>query len=122
VALGFADIQVYNPQTDTWEASFDVGSTLTPVPRSCGDGGRAVYLRGEFFLIGGSTTDASVPTGTESRVDVYHPVTNSWRSEAELSFPRFGHDPVLVDRQIWVIAGGEDVFFPAGSSLETFHR
>ena len=58
----------------------------------------------------------------ESRVDVYHVDTNTWRAEAPLDTSSFGHDPILDDRKIWVIGGGSDVGSPAGDGLETFHR
>src|SRR5688500_11643531 len=54
---GFDTVQVYDPATNTWQSSLDAGSTLAPLPQARGGMGKAVYLDGEFYVIGGETRD-----------------------------------------------------------------
>ena len=104
VANGFADVQVYDPASDTWIASRDVA----PVPQARGGMGKAVYLNGEFYIIGGETTDGAGASrrGTYARVDIYDPRANTWRSGPAMTTPRHGIFPLAVDGRIYVLGGG----------------
>jgi hypothetical protein len=53
VANGYADTQIYNPATNSWQSSSQTGSTLKPLPQARGGMGKAVYYNGEFFVIAG---------------------------------------------------------------------
>lgn len=72
-------LQIYTPG-EGW-------SEGTPLPLARGGMGKAVYYEGECYVLGGEvepsiSPDPSVkisPTRTVYRVDVYSPVTDSWR-------------------------------------------
>lgn len=120
VANGFADVQIYDPVTDTWEASFDVGSSLTPLPIGRGGTGPAVFDRGEFYVFGGETASGpgAAPGNVYDRVDVYDPSTNTWRLEARIPTPRHGLFPVLYQGDIYLAGGGIVAGFSASDVLE----
>jgi N-acetylneuraminic acid mutarotase len=124
LANGFADIQIYDPQTDTWESSNDVGSSLAPMPFGRGGTGKAVYSQGEFYVFGGETLNGpgAAPGGVFDRVDVYDPVANSWRLEASIPTPRHGIFPVLFESRIFVAAGAKTAGNGQSSKLEVFTR
>ncbi|QHI70672.1 malectin domain-containing carbohydrate-binding protein [Tichowtungia aerotolerans] len=108
VAEGFDDVLIYNPATDTWETSFDIGSTIPPLLQKRGGLGKAVYFSGEFYVMGGETTDTgtgAVTGDVYDRVDVYNPVTQTWRQEAGMLTARHGIFPVLHDEAIYLPGG-----------------
>ena len=108
VANGFANVQVYDLVTDIWISSDDVGSPLLPLPQARGGTGKAVFHQGEFYVMGGETLTGSgaTPTDVYDRVDIYDPMSNSWRSGSPMPTPRHGIFPVLYQNQIWVAGGG----------------
>ena len=122
VAEGFDTVQVYDPATDTWESSDDTGSPWPPLPQKRGGTGKAAWFRGELYVVGGETTDSSVPGGVYDRVDVFEPITRTWRVEAPLPTARHGIFPLAVDRRIWVVAGGIKAGHSDSTIVETFHR
>ena len=70
--------------------------------------GKAVFYDGEFYVIGGETaTGAGATTnGVYNRVDIYDPVTNTWRLGSPMSTARHGIFPLLASNQIYVAGGG----------------
>lgn len=109
VANGYASVMIYDPVANSWQWSGDPGSTLAPLPEARGGMGKAVYFRGEFYVFGGETLDdpdALPGTNVYDRVDVYNPVTNSWRSEAKMPNPRHGIFPVLFQGHMFLPGGG----------------
>jgi N-acetylneuraminic acid mutarotase len=124
VANGFADVQVYDPVTDTWEASFDIGSSLVPMPIGRGGTGKAVWYQDEFYVFGGETATGpgATPAGTYDRVDVYDPETNTWRLEAPMPTARHGHFPVLFESRIFIAGGGSASGLSFSEALEIFTR
>ena len=117
LANGFADVQIYDPVADSWESSNDPGSTLAPLPQARGGTGTAVYANGEFFVFGGETSNGpgATPTRTYDRVDIYDPVSNSWRPGATMPTALHGLYPVLHNEQIYIAGGGTS----AGNSQST---
>src|SRR5687768_14015394 len=105
---GFDTTQVYDPATNTWQSSLTPGSTLAPMPQARGGMGKAVYLNGGFYVIGGETLTGAGATddGVYHRVDFYHPATNSWRTDANLPTARHGIFPVEAAGKIYVAGGG----------------
>ena len=96
VGNGFDDVQVYDPATNTWEASFQAGSSLEPLPVGRGGMGRAVFWRGEFYVFGGETLNGpgALPgSRVYDRVDVYDPKRNTWRADRRMLNPRHGIYP-----------------------------
>ena len=49
VADGFADVQVYDPRTDSWTVSDGSASARQRLPQARGGMGKAVWLNGEFW-------------------------------------------------------------------------
>jgi N-acetylneuraminic acid mutarotase len=105
---GFDTTQVYDPATDTWDSSLNAGSALAPLPQARGGMGKAVYLNGEFYVIGGETLTGAGATGdgVYDRVDVYNPATNAWRLDAPMPTARHGIFPVGYAGSIFVAGGG----------------
>lgn len=124
VANGFDDVQIYDPVTDTWEASFDVGSTLAPLPQRRGGMGKAVWWKGEFYVFGGETLSDPGATlnNVFGRVDVYDPATNTWRLEAPMPTPRHGIFPVLYQSRMFLAGGGWKAGFSGTKDLDIFTR
>lgn len=73
-------LEVYNPQTNTW-------STLAsmPTPRS---GFAAAVVNNELWVFGGEDPQTLV---LHAEVEVYSPVSNSWRREAQHAFTAAWH-------------------------------
>jgi glucose/arabinose dehydrogenase/N-acetylneuraminic acid mutarotase len=124
-AEGFNDTQIYNPATNTWVSSSDPGSTLAPLPQKRGGMGKAAFLGGEFYVIGGET----VPSGTGqvagnvyNRVDVYNPASNSWRLDSVLPTARHGIFPLAYDGKIFVAGGGIIAGHSQSGVLEVLSR
>ena len=105
---GFDTTQVYDPATNIWRSSLTPGETLTPLPQARGGMGKAVYLNGEFYVIGGETLTGPGATADRvySRVDVYNATTNTWRLDAPMPTARHGIFPLLAGGKIVVAAGG----------------
>lgn len=108
VANGFADVQIYDPRTDTWRHSGQAPVRLPPLPIGRGGLGKAVWLGGEFYIFGGETDDGpgATPNGVYARVDVFSPALGRWRSAAPMLTPRHGHYPLRLGGDILVPAGG----------------
>lgn len=124
VANGFADVQIYNPGTNTWTTSFDVGSTLQPMPFGRGGTGRAVFHQGEFYVFGGETVSGAgaVSGNVYDRVDVYDPQTNTWRLDKLMPTARHGVSPVVWQGAIHLAGGGVIAGFSNSSVFESFRR
>lgn len=108
VSNGFDTLQIYNPVTNVWESSLDSGSTLRPLPVPRGGTGRSAYNGGEFYVMGGETkTGAGAVTGNVyNRVDVYNPVSNSWRMSSSMVTARHGIFPLALNGRIYAALGG----------------
>ena len=110
---GFNDTQIYNPSTNTWQSSSQAGSTLAPLPQARGGMGKAVYYKGEFYVIGGETSTGAGATAQKvyTRVDIYNPATNAWRLGAAMPTGRHGIFPLLHGWRIYVPGGGTQAGF-----------
>lgn len=108
VANGFADVQIYDPATDRWTTSADPSAGLAPLPQARGGMGKAVYLGGNFHILGGETRDGPGATAERvyARVDIYDPKRNTWRQGRDMPVPRHGIFPVEVGGRIFVPGGG----------------
>jgi N-acetylneuraminic acid mutarotase len=124
VANGFADVQVYDPASDTWTASYLPGSGLSPLPIGRGGMGKAVYHQGEFLIFGGETLDGpgAVAGNVYDRVDVYDVGTNTWRLATPMRTPRHGIFPVVHRGRIFVPGGGVVAGFSTTSVMDAFGR
>lgn len=108
VANGFDDVQVYDPQTDTWQWSGDSASGLAPLPQARGGTGKAVYADGRFYVMGGETLTGANATANDvyDRVDVYDPIASAWSRGPAMPTARHGIFPLLFAGRIYVAGGG----------------
>lgn len=108
VANGFDDVQIYDPRTNTWRVSDGAPDAPARLPQARGGMGKAVWLNGEFWVLGGETKDGAGATRarTYARVDIYNPRTNRWRAGPPLGTARHGIFPLLHEGQIIVAGGG----------------
>jgi N-acetylneuraminic acid mutarotase len=120
---GFATVQIYDPATNTWKSSDTPGSGIAPLPQARGGMGKAVYVNGEFYVMGGETHNGPGATANKvySRVDVYNPLTNTWRVGPALPTARHGIFPVLLAGRIYVAAGGIKSGNSRSAVLEIFN-
>jgi hypothetical protein len=84
--------------------------------------GKAVYLRGEFYVFGGETLDdpdADV-SGVYDRVDVYDPSARSWRAEARMLHARHGIFPVTYQGHVFLAGGGTTSADSGSTVFDTF--
>ncbi len=124
-SIGFNYVQIYDPATSTWTTSFQSGSTIPPLPQARGGMGRAAYYGNEFYVMGGETTAAGtgqVAGNVYNRVDVYNPVTKTWRLDAAMPTPRHGIFPVVADGKIFVAGGGVQAAHSNSAVFEIFSR
>ena len=107
VADGFADVQIYDPRNNSWTVSDGSSGAPRPLPQARGGMGKAVWLNGEFWVMGGETLNgAGASKGhTYGRVDIYDPQQNVWRAGPPLLMGRHGIFPVT-DEGMIVMAGG----------------
>jgi N-acetylneuraminic acid mutarotase len=125
VAVGFDDVQIYDPATNTWQTSANASSGLPPLPQRRGGMGKAVYLGKEFYVIGGETTSSGtgqVAGNVYNRVDVYDPIARTWRLDTVLPTARHGIFPILLNGKIYVAGGGTQAGFSASAVLQIFAR
>ncbi len=125
VAEGFADVQIYDPATNTWQCSCTPGTTLRPLPQKRGGMGKAAFYRDEFYVIGGETTPSGtgqVAGNVYNRVDVYNPTTGLWRLDSPMPTGRHGIFPLTYDHRILVAGGGVQAGFSSSFVLEIFER
>jgi N-acetylneuraminic acid mutarotase len=110
VANGFADVQVYDPATDTWTVSGSGPDAPAPLPVGRGGMGKAAFVDGRFYVIGGETLDGpgANENGVYDRVDIYDPGTNVWTEGPPLARPRHGIFPIVVGTRRILVAGGGD--------------
>lgn len=124
VDAGHDDVFIYDSNTSQWSSSLEPGSSIPALPEPRGGMGRAVYRGGKFFVMGGgtSTISSETPNGAYARVDVYDPVEQTWKRDADLPTARQGIWPVLYESRIFVPGGG----LVSGSSnsnvLELFNK
>jgi len=121
---GYDSVMVYDPATDAWTWNGAAGSTLAPLPEARGGMGKAVYLRGEFYVFGGETLDDPDANANHvyDRVDVYRPSTNTWRQEARMPNPRHGIYPVLYQGHLFLAGGGSQSGNAQSTWFDTFTR
>jgi N-acetylneuraminic acid mutarotase len=123
--VGFADVQIYNPASKTWECSCTSGSTVPPLPQKRGGMGKAAFYGGELYVIGGETTSGGtgqVTGNVYNRVDVYNPSTKKWRVETALPTARHGIFPLESDGRIFVAGGGTQAGASSSKIVEIFAR
>jgi N-acetylneuraminic acid mutarotase len=119
VANGFADVQVYDPATDSWTVSGNGPAAPAPLPVGRGGMGKAPFVDGRFYVIGGETRDGPGANehGVYDRVDIYDPVANLWTEGPPLARARHGIYPVVVGNRRVLVAGGGDRAGPFATNV-----
>jgi N-acetylneuraminic acid mutarotase len=120
VADGFAEVQVFDPSTNQWASTLSDPDALPPIPQHRGGMGKAVYVDGEFWVIGGETLTGSSASrrGTYARVDIFDPLSATWRRGPDLGVGRHGIFPVYHNAQVFVVGGGTRSGLSASSVVE----
>lgn len=82
--------------------------------------GKAVFLEGEFWVVGGETLDGpgATESGTYGRVDIYDPGTRTWRRGPDLPTARHGIFPVVDAGRIVVAGGGTEAGYSFSDVVE----
>lgn len=121
---GYDSLMVFDPLADSWTWSGDGVSGLPALPQRRGGMGKAVWLRGEFYVFGGETLNdpGANPDDVFDRVDVFNPLTNAWRLEAAMPNPRHGIFPVLFQGHIFLAGGGTQSGYSNSALFDTFTR
>jgi N-acetylneuraminic acid mutarotase len=98
-----ADVQIYDPVTNTWSAGVPL-----PTPRWSG---AAAAVDGKLYIIGGTT-----PTGLEqvNTVWAFDPDTSTWSSKAPLPSALSSPGAAVKDGIIYVVGG-----YDGGARLNT---
>ena len=125
VSIGFNDVQIYDPASNTWQWSGSAGSTIPPLPQPRGGMGKAAFYGNEFYVMGGETTSSGtgqVTGNVYNRVDVYNPTLNTWRLEAAMPTARHGISPFVSDGKILVGGGGVQAGHSNSTVFELFSR
>ncbi len=114
-------LQVYDPATNSWTSSQGPDAALAPLPQARGGMGKAVFVNGEFYVLGGETFLGGPPMGVFNRVDIYSPLTNTWRLGAPMPTARHGIFPLAHAERIYVAAGGIQAGFSNSAILEVYN-
>ncbi len=120
VANGYNDVQIYDPASDRWTVSDGRAGSPAPLPQARGGTGKAVFVNGEFWVIGGETVSGAgaTPNGVYARVDIYDPKQNRWREGPTLTTARHGAFPVLHEGRLLLAGGGVTAGHSATSIVE----
>jgi hypothetical protein len=100
-------VQSLNLSAGTWS----VASTQTAKAMPNRFGARAVYLGGEFYLIGGRTESGEAL----QCVDALLPQSLKWRSDADLTEASWGVGAVASESEIFIL-GGRNALGPLKSA------
>eukprot|EP00043_Microstomoeca_roanoka_P006425 m.62622 g.62622 ORF g.62622 m.62622 type:complete len:513 (-) comp13407_c0_seq1:714-2252(-) len=121
LSKGQDDVQIFDPDTFTW--TWDKTSNIKSLPTGRTGMGKAAYLRGEFYLMGGEYFPGQdpkvLPTGTFNLVEIYNPKTNTWREGPPMPTGLHGLHPVVYNDMIYIAGGGDHI--DRGTS-QTFQR
>jgi N-acetylneuraminic acid mutarotase len=123
VANGFDTVQAYDPATNRWTSSAS-GGGHAPLPQARGGMGRAAYVDGEFYVLGGETASGgggATADGVYRRVDVFDPFANRWRTGPAMPTARHGIFPLQIADRIYVAGGGTKAGFSASNVLEVLN-
>jgi N-acetylneuraminic acid mutarotase len=123
VANGFDTVQIYDPATNSWLSSADATSGVPPLPQARGGMGKAVFVGGEFYVIGGETDSGAGATANKvySRVDIYNPQSRSWRLGTPMPTARHGIFPLAIGDRIYVAGGGIKAANSQSTTLERYN-
>ena len=121
LSQGQDDVQVYDPDTNSWQ--WDKTSAIKSMPTGRTGMGKAAFLNGEFYLMGGEWFPGQhplvLPSGVFNLVEIYNPTTNTWRTGPNMPTGLHGLHPVVYNGMIYIAGGGDAI--DRGTSY-TFQR
>jgi len=106
VATPLARVDVYDPQTDSWE-------TGTNLPEPIGGAGTCT-LDGKIYTTGG-VTHTETDYILHKTVYMYDPELDEWQSRADMNSARGGHAALVYEGKIYVLGGND-----TGSDAEVY--
>ena len=89
-------IDAYDPASDTW-------NHITDIPKP-GVWQAAVLLEDRIYVIGGAATEPEFPY-TDSTLQIYDLLTDTWSMGADILTPRAGHSAVVLNGKIYALGG-----------------
>jgi N-acetylneuraminic acid mutarotase len=92
-----ADVQLYDPSTDTWTSKTNLPVAITSHQQVTSDDGKVI-------VFGGRTT-SSVSSGVNN-VREYDPSTNAWTSLTSMQYSTWGHAMALLQDGTILTTGG----------------
>jgi N-acetylneuraminic acid mutarotase len=104
-AITYARVDVYDPQSDTWEVKANL-----PVPLGANG---VCSMDGKFYVTGGGIDESNILNSFYS----YDPETDSWEVLTEMPGPRIFHASVALDGKIYVIGGNDSENISALASV-----
>jgi N-acetylneuraminic acid mutarotase len=96
-------VEEYDPETDMWTPRAKM-----PTPRAWVT---ASVVGGKCYVIGGGASGGFTRPPALTTVEEYDPKMNSWRTRASLPQGRSSADSAVVNGKIYVIGGGEAVWW-----------
>ncbi len=97
--FGMSLVEVYDPETNTWERLTDMPTRRRAV--------RAAVIRDTLYAIGGSGWPPIFGAGGPylGTLEVYEPRINRWTKRADMPNPRTVFFLVVIDEKIYLIGG-----------------
>jgi N-acetylneuraminic acid mutarotase len=108
-------VQIYDPLAATWQTSA-ANSAQMAMPRARSNAGRALYIGGDFYLLGGKNSEG-MPI---AEIDIYNPSEQTWRQGPLQPLPRLGFWPALIADRIY-LAGGTDNLGKPSTTFSVFN-
>lgn len=118
------EVQIYDPESSTWVSSHFPGSGIPPMPTPRTGMGKAAFLRGEFYILGGEWYPEDHPdvldAGTFDLVEIYNPETRTWRMGPRMPVGLHGLHPVVWQDQILVLGGNPFIDRGASTTFQVY--
>ena len=92
------DMQVYDPETDTWAFELRTDKWSKWSMTTC-------VLNDEIYIIGGAAGNPGVPETPGTEIYAYNPMTKALRLEGYMEVPVAYSDSIVVNGKIYVIGG-----------------
>jgi N-acetylneuraminic acid mutarotase len=94
-------IEVYDPETDTWETKKPMNTPRAQL--------EANVVDDKIFLMGGRTGGQG---STVTLNEAYYPISESWSEKAPMPFPVILYASVVVGSKIYVMGGQDEFNYP----------
>ena len=97
--FGLSTVEVYDPQTNTWQRGADM-----PTPRT---NAKAAVVNGTIYVFGGYNSKDKFLQNWEmaDRVEAYDPLTDTWTRKKKMPISRFYFGLGVVAGRVYLIGG-----------------